>query len=159
MFTKPVRSIPLLFCRLDVYSGEIDTVFPDGTIYGSQPHDTPEYRALADRCGYLKPVELPGGWKGATADIAAYCIEHDIAHALVAEVLYHGPSRVIWGCAHGQFAPTAEILHEEELAVTLQAYARAGVLPASSAPKFSWHELRDRFIAVCDGRAVQAAAA
>jgi len=56
-------------------------------------------------------------------------------------------------------APAAEILHEEELAVTLQAYARAGVTPASSAPKFSWHELRDRFIAVCDGRADQAAAA
>ena len=135
--TKPSRSAQLLFCRIDLGDDWISTVFPDGTKYGALPHDTPEYRALTERCGY-------------GSDIWAYCWAHEVAHALIGEVVFRGPSRVVWGCAHGKYAPMAEILAEESLAIELQAFARAGVLPGSSAPGFSWFALRDRYLKVCD---------
>lgn len=134
---NPSRSAQLLFCRIDLGDDWISTVFPDGSKYGALPHDTPEYRALTERCGY-------------GSDIWAYCRGHEIAHSVVAEYVYHAPSRVIWGCAHGKWAAPADILHEEELSVSLQAFARAGVLPGSSAPGFSWFVLRDRYLKVCD---------
>lgn len=134
--TTPLTSKQLLFCRIDIGEDWIATHFPDGTSYGSEPQDTPEYYALAVRCGY------GGGKTGAWR----YCVEHEIAHSLVAERIYHSPSRVIWGCAHGKYASMQDILHEEELCISLQAFARAGVLPGSSAPGFSWFKLRDDFL-------------
>ncbi|CCF19086.1 protein of unknown function [Pseudorhizobium banfieldiae] len=135
--TKPLRSIQMLFCRIDIGSDWIATHFPDGTSYGAEPQMTAEYVALAQRCGY-------GG------DVLRYAHEHEIAHALIGEVVYRGPSRVVWGCAHGKYAPSVEILAEEELCISLQAFARAGTLPGSSAPGFDWFALRYRFLQLCD---------
>ncbi|MCO5730150.1 hypothetical protein [Rhizobium sp. SSA_523] len=136
--TNPLRSIQMLFCRIDIGQDWIATHFPDGTSYGAEPQYTDEYLTLSQRCGY-------GSY------LMRYCHEHEIAHALVGEVVFRGPSRVVWGCAHGKYAPAAEILAEEELSISLQAFARAGVLPGSSAPGFDWFALRDRFISLCDG--------
>lgn len=136
------RSIQMTFCRVDYGPDWALTVFPDGTQYGAMAHDTPEYRTLAERCGYrtLRPHD----------DINRYMIEHEIAHSFIAQELYGGTSRVLWALAHGRVASKLDILHEESLAIDLQAFTRAGVLPGSSAPKFSWFALRDKFIVLCD---------
>lgn len=127
----------MLFCQIDVDDEWVLTRFGDGTEYGAHAHDTPEYRALAARCGY--------------DSIHRYAVEHEIAHNLVGEIVFRGPSRVIWGCAHERFAPMAEILAEEALSLELQAFARADVLPGSSAPGFDWFKVRDRFLRLIAG--------
>lgn len=148
---ESIRSIQMLWCRIDYrLTGEhpfVATHFPDGTHYGSLPQGTEAYFDLADRCGYasVKLRELEIVWR--------YCLEHEIAHALIGEVVFNGPSRVIWGLAHGRHAPAVEILAEEELAISLQAFARADILPGSSAPGFNWFKVRDRFLELCNGDA------
>lgn len=140
------RSIQLKHCRIDVglpdgvYKAPsfVVTHFEDGTSWGSAPHPTPEYEALALRCGYTHGYIL---WR--------YCVEHDIAHAIIAQELYDEPPRVILGCARGVYASRQDILHEEALAIELQAFARANALPGSSAPGWSWHDVRAVFLAAC----------
>jgi hypothetical protein len=130
---NPVYTLRLKYCEVDVWPDRVLTRFDDGTSYGAYAHDTGHYRALADRCGYGQ-------------DIHAYCCEHEVAHSVVAEYLFNATSRVIWALAHGYVADKLDILLEEELAISLQAFTRAKVLPGSSAPAFSWFDLRNRFI-------------
>jgi len=127
----------MLFCNIEVADSWATTHFADGTKYGAYAHHTPEYQALAKRCGY--------------DSVDQYAVEHEIAHSLIGEVVFRGPSRVIWGCAHERFAPMAEILAEEALCIELQAFACADVLPGSSAPHWSWFEVRDRFVQLANG--------
>lgn len=129
-----MKTISLLFCRVDYEHGNfVVTHFPDGTSCGALPHETEAYRALTKRCGYGD-------------DIWHYCIEHEVAHSFVAQELYRGVSRVLWGMAHDQVAAKLDILHEEELTISLQAFTRAHLLPGSSAPGFSWFTLREKFL-------------
>jgi hypothetical protein len=130
---NPSYTLRLKYCEVDVWPDKVLTTFDDDTSYGAYAHDTKHYRALAARCGYR-------------ADIHAYCREHEVAHSIVTEYLFNAPSRVLWALAHGTTAETVDILLEEELAISLQAFTRAKVLPGSSAPAFSWFDLRNRFI-------------
>ena len=64
----PIRTIRLAFCTVLLYDGWAWTAFPDGSGYGAFPHDTDDYRDLAQRLGY-------GG------DTMAYCWEHEVCHS------------------------------------------------------------------------------
>ncbi|SER58788.1 hypothetical protein SAMN05216548_12725 [Faunimonas pinastri] len=127
---QPDRVIQLTFCRIEVYPGDVVTHFPDGTYYGSQPHDTPEYRALAQRLGYGH-------------DIDAYNVDHEFCHSFLPEVLNGQPSRVLWALARGRMAPRMEILHEEALAVMFQGFLRGDIIMAATAPKLNWWDVRE----------------
>lgn len=131
-----MRVLYLTFCKIviDDENRLIQTVFNDHTSYGSYPHDTKEYWELAQRLGYKS--------------IWDYCVEHEIAHAFVAQEVYGSPSKVLWALAHGDIATKNEILFEEELVISLQGFVRNNLLPGSSAPGFSWHKMKEKFLEV-----------
>lgn len=95
------------------------STFTDGSTWGAQPHDTPDYTVIAERCGYSPDA----------AGRMAYCVEHDVFHHLVGAHFYRGPSPVLWTLAHGgQPDPRAAAL-EEATVMLLQRWVRAGERP------------------------------
>lgn len=107
------------------------TLFNDGTTAPAQHHPGDyHYRVIAHRCGYQD-------------DTLDYCIEHEVAHLIVEEVLHNRPSRVLWGLAHGQPLEPHEAAYEEMMAQGLQRFARANERPIIGG--VDWDALRDRF--------------
>jgi len=142
-----VRSIQLTYCRLDYGDTWASTHFPDGTSYGAEPHDTPEYRALAERCGYVKHR-----WTLAHApDVNRYMIEHEFSHNFLAQEIWHSTSAVLWALAHGQRPPPAAILSEEAVCILFQTWLRAGIPVAATAPGVNWWELKRKAIEMLEG--------
>ena len=91
--------------------------FADGTSCPAQHWpDDPHYRVIAHRCGYED-------------DTLRYCIEHEVAHLVVEEVLHDRPSRVLWALAHGQPLLGADSAYEEIAAQALQRFVRANERP------------------------------
>lgn len=111
--------------------------FGDGLFCNAQHHpEDPHYRHVARRCGYGD-------------DTLAYCIEHEVAHLVVEELLHDRPSRVLWGLAHLQPLHPFDSAYEEIAAQALQRWARGGEEPIVG-PGIDWQAMRKRFLEVCD---------
>lgn len=109
--------------------------FPDGRTCDAIPHMTPHYYVIAHRCGYGD-------------DIASYCFEHEVAHAVVSEWLWDRPSPVLDTLASGAMLTGKEAVAEELLAQTLQRFVRAGERPIIGGVK--WDKLRAAFLAAME---------
>ena len=98
------------------YDGGAYTTYDDGASYAAQPHDTPDYCEVTQRCGY-------------GTDTLAFCREHDTMHLICAEWFGFGDDNVIWKLAHGSEINLAEAAREEMMVQTAQAWVRGGIRP------------------------------
>ena len=124
------------------------STFADGTSFGAQPHDTPHYDQIAERCGY----GLGLGWGDDTRRADGrlrYCREHEVFHHLAGEVFYGGASPVLWLLAHGREPDTAAAALEEAMVMTLQRWVRAGERPIIGG--VDWDDLKARALALLGG--------
>jgi hypothetical protein len=111
--------------------GWVETRYPDGTATDARPHLTDHYRLTARRAGY-----------GTTAAaLAAYCLEHEIAHTFLAEAQGQPHSPTLYDQAHrpaGYTYSPAEIADwiapEERVVKAFQRYANTGVVSAALDP-------------------------
>lgn len=122
--------IELRHARVEFLDWGCVSWFADGASYGAHPHDTPEYREIAARCGYGD-------------DVLAYAREHEVCHHLIGEELY-GVSRVLWPLAHGREPDRTEAAGEEALAMMAQRWIRAGERPM--VPGLDWDGLKRRAV-------------
>lgn len=63
------------------------TRFSDGTETSNWPHGDLAYKHLVEQCGHRD-------------NALAYCREHDLAHAYLAEKMFGKASAVLWASAH-----------------------------------------------------------
>lgn len=125
--------LQLRYCSVEWTKEGSRVVFPDGTDTCAYPHpEQPHYHVIAHRCGY-------------TDDLMAYCREHDLAHAVVAEEWRNEPSYVLLASAAGH-APEdrGRVLYEECAAQLLQRWARTNERPIIEG--WSWTALRSVFL-------------
>lgn len=121
--------IQLKYCRIAYTPAGCTTFFPDGTSVDAIPHpDMPHYSVVAHRCGYQD-------------DLLAYCREHEVCHAIVAEWFTNSPSDVLWQLAHGKKPKHWHMVAEEMAAQTLQRFVRAHERPIISG--VLWDDLHD----------------
>lgn len=110
------------------------TTYPDGTTWAAQPHETPHYYEIANRCGYA-------------GDILAYCREHEICHHLIGEALYaDGLSPVLWALAHRQPVDDRDAALEEAAVMMFQRWVRADERPIIGG--VDWDGLKARALAL-----------
>ena len=108
--------ITLAHCTITPTSWGCVTTLRDGTSFGAHPHDTHHYAVIAHRCGYGD-------------DLMAFCVEHEFAHAFMAERLYGAPSPVMWGLAHDCPLDGPASVAEEVAAQVFQRWLRANERP------------------------------
>lgn len=95
---------------IDVYEGGINTVMDGGTVQvPGGPHDTDEYRAMAQDLGY-------------GADTLGMCRDHEAAHTLMAFLMGLPHSQTLYRVGTGQPDPDGE--HEEALVLAFQRWCR-----------------------------------
>lgn len=102
--------------------------FADGTSYGAQPHDTPHYMEITERCGY-RPIWFKDEVAARANARLAYCREHEICHHVVGDHFYDGRSTVLWSLAHGYDPDPRDAAIEEAMVMTVQRWLRAGERP------------------------------
>jgi hypothetical protein len=112
------------------------TTYWDEASYGAQPHDTPDYATIAERCGY---------GVGPAARLA-YCREHEVCHHVVSEWITGVESKVLWPLAHGFDPDPADAVLEEALAMAFQRWLRAGERPIIGG--VDWDGLKARTLAL-----------
>jgi hypothetical protein len=97
------------------------------------PHPSdPHYCIITARCGYGD-------------DTLAYCQEHELAHAVVAEFFLDRPSTVMRNLlGFGDKLDYIDITCEELMAQTLQRYVRAGEEPIIA--DVDWKGLKELFL-------------
>lgn len=123
-----MERIRLKFCEIEFNDWGCETRFPDGAVVSAWPHpEQPHYHVIAHRLGYGD-------------DLMAYCREHEVAHAMIAERLHDAPSVVLWGLSHGEKIPKGPGLYEEIAAQTLQRWLRANERPILSG--CDWDKLK-----------------
>lgn len=95
--------------RVLVYPDEqyLETVFADAATVPATPQDNDEYRARAQALGYGDDV-----WR--------MCLEHEIAHTELMQMLGLEYSPTLWAVAHGDTRKTREMGAEEELVLAFQ---------------------------------------
>lgn len=130
------RRLALKYCTVESDGWRTVVTFPDGSTCDAVPHDTHHYHIIAHRCGYGD-------------DIAAYCFEHEVAHALIAEWFWDGPSPVLQGVASGRMLSGKEAASEELLAQTLQRFCRAGEQPIIGG--VNWGGMKREALGLLDG--------
>lgn len=123
--------IQLKFCSVEWTTFGARTVFADGLECSTWPHDSEDYRLIADRLGY--------GF-----DTLAFARDHDLAHACVSEWVHDQRSPTLYAVAQGQSLPWTATLFEELAAQTLQRLVRQNVRPVAGG--FDWGEWRTRFL-------------
>jgi hypothetical protein len=112
------------------------TYYPDGAMWGAYPHDTEEYRTIANRLGY-------------GADILKFCQEHDAMHSILADWLGYTEQGVIWKLAHGEHVSPSDAVREEALVQAAQRWIRAGERPIIS--DCAWGDLKARAVSLLGG--------
>lgn len=134
---------------LTYYPDGAYTSYDDGTSYAAQPHDTPHYDEIAERCGYAWPLSRrqPTGQQRADARLR-YCREHEACHHIVAEWIGGHTSRVLWPLAHGREPVPFEATAEEALAMIFQRWLRANERPIIGG--VPWDDLKARALALLD---------
>ena len=73
-----------------------------------------------DACGHYDVIAHRLGYGDG---LLAYCREHEVLHALCAEMLLDAPSTVLWKLAHGETIEPAAAVIGEALVTTAQAFA------------------------------------
>ncbi len=109
----------LKHCLVEITDYGCITKFFDGTETAAWPHDSDDYRTIADRLGY-------------GSDTLAYCREHEILHSLTQEWLHDRPSPVLWGVAHNKMLTARQSIEEEVFTQTMQRFIRADERPIVS---------------------------
>jgi hypothetical protein len=142
-----MRTIPLTHATVTYTPDGCFSTFADGASYGALPHDTPDYDEITRRCGYATDFG-PG-----LPDITGigrldYCREHEVAHHLVGEAFYNGPSPILWAVAHGSEVTPQEAALEEAMVMTLQRWIRAGERPIIGG--VDWGRLKARALILLD---------
>lgn len=124
--------IRLEYCDIEWTELGARVVFPDGAETCAHPHpEEPHYHVIAHRCGYGD-------------DLLAYCREHELAHAIVAQEFRGWVSWALHAQAHG-YTPTAfSSTYEEIVAQTLQRWARANERPIVGG--VDWDAIKDKFL-------------
>ena len=124
--------IELRFCAVERTEWGCVTRFPDGAEVSAHPHpEMPHYHIIAHRCGYGD-------------DLLSYCVEHEVAHAFVAERLRGGPSYVLLALAHGEPVEPGAALYEEMVAQQFQRWVRANERPILGGA--DWDGLKSDFL-------------
>ncbi len=111
-------------CRIDIDTtnqagwhvpGLAVVMFHDGATTTARPHVTSEYLAHSRRAGYGECV-------------GAFTLEHELAHAFIAECLGEQYSHVQWNDAHGVDWHTyqAELIDEERYVRHFQRFCNLG---------------------------------
>lgn len=124
------RMITLDHCVIEFTDWGAITHHHQGVPVPATPHDTPHYREIAMRCGYLSRIPLDiatvDAWKIACL---AYCQEHEFAHAFMAQKLFDRPSAVLEAIAMGHPLRGNHAIYEEITAQTFQRWTRAHERP------------------------------
>jgi len=126
-------TIHLRFCHVEYTDFGCVTRFPDGAEVSAWPHDMPHYHVIAHRTGYGD-------------DLLAYCREHEVAHAFVAQFLRNDCSYVLLALAHGQKVNLGAALYEECMAQTFQRWVRANERPIIGG--CDWDRAKREFLAL-----------
>lgn len=84
------RTITFRSCTIviDYDAQHIETKFPDGSVAPARPEDSDAYRATAERLGY-------------GADTWRLCVDHEILHTWVPQMMGEPRSTILWNVAHG----------------------------------------------------------
>lgn len=124
--------VDLLYCAIEWTDYGTRVVFADGAEASAWPHyEDPHYHVVSHRCGYGD-------------DLLWYCREHELAHAVIGEVLLDGPSYVLNCLAHQRDVNYAAAVFEETAVQTLQRWVRANEQPIVG--DCDWWKLRERFL-------------
>ena len=124
------------------------TTYPDGTSYAAQPHCTPHYDEIAERCGYLEWEPGDGLAEPLARARLAYCREHEACHHIVSEWIGGAASKVLWPLAHGCEPDAFDAVQEEALTMTLQRWLRANERPIIGG--VDWDGIKARALALLD---------
>jgi hypothetical protein len=124
--------VQLRYCSIEWTDTGARTVFPDGAETVAWPHpEQPHYHVISHRCGYGD-------------DVLAYCREHELAHALVAQEILGEPSHVLESLARG-LTPDRGLAVVEEMAVaTLLRWVRANERPIVA--NCDWDRIKATFL-------------
>ncbi|WAJ27556.1 hypothetical protein [Antarcticirhabdus aurantiaca] len=101
--------IRLAGSEIEIASWGVTTLYPDGLSVPAAPQDDATYRARAEALGY-------------GADTMCMCVDHEVAHAVLAHVLGLRHSPTLRGVAEGAYWPHWQA--EEASVLGLQRYAR-----------------------------------
>lgn len=124
------RTIRLRHCSIEYTDAGCTMRFDDGAAIDAIPHPSlPHYHVIAHRLGYGD-------------DLMAYCREHEVCHALIAEWFHDEPSQVLWALAHGEPHDYASGVLEEIATQALQRFIRANERPIVG--DVDWDALRER---------------
>jgi phytoene dehydrogenase-like protein len=127
--------VQLRFCSLEWTQEGARVVFPSGKEAVAWPHpQNPHYSVISHRLGYGD-------------DLMAYCREHELAHAVIAQELQGAPSHVLFRLAHGLELDSGAALLEEIAAQALQRWARANERPILAG--HDWDRLKAKFQGYC----------
>lgn len=125
--------LKLRYCSIEWNEAGSRVLFPGSGETCAFPHpEVPHYHVIAHRCGYAD-------------DLLAYCREHDLAHAVVAEEFMKEPSYVL-RCSALEQQPQdrARVIYEECMVQMLQRWVRANERPIIEG--WSWSVLRVMFL-------------
>lgn len=133
MSTVPTEII-LQHCTVVYTDAGCTVIFRDGASVDAVPHpQLPHYHVIAHRCGYGD-------------DLMAYCREHEVCHALVAQWFYDGPSRVLQALARNGAHDHWQDIAEEIATQALQRFVRANERPIVG--DVDWDGLKRRALEV-----------
>lgn len=123
-------------CTIEWVLAGARVVFMDGTETTAFPHpEQVHYFIVSHRCGYGD-------------DVMAYCREHELAHAFLAQELRHQASHVLESQAHGWMLRRGTAVLEEMAVQMFQRWARGNERPIVG--QCDWDDLKARFIAHSD---------
>jgi hypothetical protein len=108
----------------------LETVFDCGHKVPAAPQDQPQYRAIAHETGY-------------GPDIWRQCLEHEMAHTVLAEYRGLPYSPTLWAVAHARPARTRANGREECVVQAFQAWCNGNpdALDVLEMYGFEWREL------------------
>ena len=125
--------VKLKHCDIERTDTHVSTTFHDGaTSTNWPPNDDGSFARMAETLGFDDPM--------------AYCYEHDLCHALIAEVCFDAPSHVLWRAAHG-LEPDLGNAWEERLVYLFQEWEYQSHMEDADHPIDSqWREVSRRLM-------------
>lgn len=122
----------LRYCSIEWTERGARVSFLGGADTEAWPHpDDHHYHVISHRLGYGD-------------DVMAYCREHELAHAVIAEEFMDGPSYVLRMLARGMTPDPKIAVVEELLVAAVLRWVRGNERPIVA--DFDWDGLRARFL-------------
>lgn len=126
-------SLALRYCSIEWTERGARVRFLGGAETEAWPHpDDHHYYVISHRLGYGD-------------DVLAYCREHELAHAFIAQELMDAPSYVLRMLARGATPDPKLAVIEEILVATLLRWVRANERPIVA--DCDWDQLKAKFLA------------